>query len=507
MSFKKYPVQKMPYHVENYAVAINGEPVCVDTARTSAVPFNRRWPGHQRQIEQTELINFVSFSCSGETVLEIKPKEAFTDYVIRPLNLGFKHELTADGTIKIYITKPAYFTVEPYGRANALHIFADPETTYDVNPEDENVLYFGPGEHEVGLITMQSNQTVFIDEGAVVYACIVADDCENLKVLGRGILDNSHNKEKILFEVNAENNNEDVGNAQRTHTIRFNYCKNIEVEGITIRDSLVYNMKPVGCTNFNVSNVKIIGCWRFNSDGIDMHNCVGVHLNNCFLRTYDDSICVKGFDLFMAADPAQATYEAIHHNGGCYDVFKDVLVENCVIWNDWGKCLEIGAETRATEISNIVFRNNSIIHVSGGSLTCSNGDNAHVSDLHYENITIEYDENIPPMRIQKNDDEVYVNDDPDNNPALISVGIYYFAEYSRGSNVRGRNNGIYFKNIHLFGRHKPIAHIIGFDADHLSENIVIEDFFWNEKRVTPQDLTVNANEFVKNVTLDGEKII
>ncbi|MBR5499923.1 MAG: hypothetical protein IKV74_00180, partial [Clostridia bacterium] len=116
-------------------------------------------------------------------------------------------------------------------------------------------------------------------------------------------------------------------------------------------------------------------------------------------------------------------------------------------------------------------------------------------------------ENIPPMRIQKNDDEVYVNDDPDNNPGLISVGIYYFAEYSRGSNVRGRNNGIYFKNIHLFGRHKPIAHIIGFDADHLSENIVIEDFFWNEKRVTPQDLIVNATEFVKNVTLDGEKII
>lgn len=58
------------------------------------------------------------------------------------------------------------------------------------------------------------------------------------------------------------------------------------------------------------------------------------------------------------------------HNGKVYDIFKNVIAENCVIWNDWGKCLEIGAETRAEEIADIYFKNCSIIHVTGPVLDC-----------------------------------------------------------------------------------------------------------------------------------------
>ena len=39
---------------------INGETVETNTARVSKIPFNRRWPGHQRSKDQTELISFVS---------------------------------------------------------------------------------------------------------------------------------------------------------------------------------------------------------------------------------------------------------------------------------------------------------------------------------------------------------------------------------------------------------------------------------------------------------------
>lgn len=185
--------------------------------------------------------------------------------------------------------KPAYFTVEPYGRRNALHIFADPISGYRIDEADENVIYFGKGEHDVGMIHLRSNQTLFIDEGAVVYACVRAIDAENIRMIGRGILDNSRNKEQILFEANAENNDTAVKNAVRLHTIQLEYCTNIEIEGITIRDSLVYNIRPIACRNLDIKNVKIIGCWRYNSDGIDMHNCVNVNIENCFVRTFDDS--------------------------------------------------------------------------------------------------------------------------------------------------------------------------------------------------------------------------
>ena len=174
--------------------------------------------------------------------------------------------------------------MEPYGRHNALHVFADAPAAYTVDKNDPNVLYYGPGQHDAGMIYLQSNQTLFLDAGAVVYACVRAKDAENIKILGRGILDNSHNKETILFEANEDNNHSAIKNAKRLHTIQLEYCTNVEIDGITIRDSLVYNIRPLACRNFTVRNMKAIGCWRYNSDGIDMHNCQQVLIDHCFLR-------------------------------------------------------------------------------------------------------------------------------------------------------------------------------------------------------------------------------
>ncbi len=49
-----------------------------------------------------------------------------------------------------------------------------------------------------------------------------------------------------------------MNNAVRLHTIQLKYCTNIEIEGITIRDSLVYNIRPIACENLTIKNVMII---------------------------------------------------------------------------------------------------------------------------------------------------------------------------------------------------------------------------------------------------------
>lgn len=101
-----------------------------------------------------------------------------------------------NGIIKIQLNKPQYFTVEPFGRKNALHIFADPIADYQNEGE---IIYFGEGVHDTGIIELESNQTLFIDEGAVVYGGVRACDAGNIKIIGRGILYNSRIKEKILY--------------------------------------------------------------------------------------------------------------------------------------------------------------------------------------------------------------------------------------------------------------------------------------------------------------------
>lgn len=502
MSCNIYTVTKTDIYTENYIVKVNGKQVPLNTARVSAMPFNRRWPGHQRSIDQTELVNFLSLETDEVLEFEIIPKVSFEKVEIRPSSLGIKPEIS-DGNIKFTLPKAAYFTVEPYGRHNALHIFADSPSDYSsINKNSPDVIYFGKGEHDVGMIRLESNQTLFIDEGAVVYACVRATDAENIKILGRGILDNSRNKEKIKFEVNAENNNSAVNNAERLHTIQPEYCTNVTIEGITIRDSLVYNIKPVACENLDISNVKIIGNWRYNSDGIDMHNCVNVHIDNCFLRTFDDCICVKGFDLFFEENVMEAAKKAMYRNGKSYDVFKNVVVENCVLWNDWGKCLEIGAETKAEEIFNVEFRNCDVIHVTGPVLDCMNVDWADVHDVSYHDINVEYDQNIPKPMLQNSDSHKYENTEPDYSPAFCSSNVIHHFEYSKGSTRLGRNRRITFENINLFGRQTPKLIFKGFDSDHMCTDITVKNIFQNGKKLEMPDFYTEINEFTENIIID-----
>jgi len=501
MSYRVYNITETELNYDGYEIKINGIDVKPDTARVSAMPFNRRWPGHQRSKEQTEMINFLSLETDEELTFDIKPKETFNEVVIRPLSLKINPEITEDGRIVFTLKKSAYFTVEPYGRHNALHIFADPISDYDICKDNENVLYFGTGEHDVGVLNLKSNQTVFIDEGAVVYGCIHAIDAQNIKIIGRGILDNSRNVAKILYEANEQNNTTAVNNAVRIHTVQLEYCKDITIEGITIRDSLVYNIRPIGCENLDISNVKIIGCWRYNSDGIDMHNCLNVCIDNCFIRTFDDSICVKGFDCYYDGDVEKAVHDAMYRNGKSYDIFKNVVIKNCVIWNDWGKCLEIGAETRAEEICDITFENCNIIHVTHSVLDCMNVDYADVHDVLYKNIVVEYDDIILKPLIQDNDTCQYDNGDICFNPDIVHVEVAFHHEYSAGGTRRGKNRKINFESIFMYGKHKPKFYFAGYNAESGVSDIVVKNFYLNDKPLNEGEYELFINEFCKNIQI------
>ncbi len=500
MSYRLYPVTPVLPRCEDYAVKINGSTVQTDTARVSAMPFNRRWPGHQRELDQSEPIQFLSLATDEPLTFEIIPNGDFDPNAvkIRPKSLGITPTVE-NGVIRFTMPHAAHLTVEPFGRNRALHVFADPMPAYTVDKNDPSVLYFGAGEHDAGLIELQSNQTLFLDEGAVVYACIHAIDAENVRILGRGILDNSRNKEKILFTANAEGNHEAINNAERRHTVELEYCTHVEIDGITIRDSLVYNVRPVGCRDLRIKNVKIIGCWRFNSDGIDMHNCEGVRISDCFIRTFDDSICVKGFDCYYEGDIATAVHAAMYRNGKSYDRFCDTVIERCTVWNDWGKSLEIGAETKAEEIFDIAFRNCDVIHVMGKVLDCMNVDYADVHDVTFEDIRIECDEVIPKPMIQRRDAQVYENIDPDYMPETVCAEVVYHHEYSAGSDRRGKNRRLTFKGVHLYGNHAPTAKFVGHDESHKTEDILLSNFYWNGKRVTADEIGWDIREFTDNI--------
>ncbi|MBE6615856.1 MAG: hypothetical protein E7631_11210 [Ruminococcaceae bacterium] len=495
MAIHIYPVQDSGFRHSGYTVRIQGMPVTPDAARVSAVPYNRRWPGHQRTPDQTELIQFLSLAANEPVSFEITLPEPSASVTVRPHSLGIEPKILPDNRIRFTVSSPAYFTVEPYGRKNALHIFIDPIQAYDAAPGDAHTLYFGPGVHHAGQIELHSGDTLYLAEGAVVYACVHSIDAENIRILGRGILDNSLNKEVLLYETSAENNTSAVDNALRQHTIQLEYCSHVLIDGITIRDSLVYNIRPIGCRDLTIRHVKIIGCWRFNSDGIDMHNCEDVLIEDCFLRTFDDAICVKGFDCYYAGNVDKAVQEAMYRNGQAYDVFRNVQVRRCVIWNDWGKCLEIGAETRAEEISDIFFTDCDIIHTCGPVLDCCNVDYADVHHVIFQNIRIELDEVVPPPRYQYYDDVPYGDVSPGYVPSLIRSDVQFHHEYSAGGTRRGVNRDLLFSDIRITGDVVPVFGFAGYSDEACCKDIEIRNIYRNGRLLTdPAEYSLHLGE-------------
>lgn len=498
MSFSVYPVNSGAFNCDDYRVFINGKEYPADCARVSAVPFNRRWPGHQRGTDQTEIICFLSLETDGKLDIEIISKGRFDPGKLKIRPLGSVENTIADGkTIRFSLPGAGYYSVEPFGRNRAFLILADKPSSLTLKDCPGEVIYFAPGVHHPGLIEMKSDQTLFIDKGALVYATVYAVDAENISIVGRGILDNGENREKILFEANQTEEMADVGNALRANAIQLDFCRNVRIEGITMRDSLCYNIKPVCCENVRIFDIKIIGNWRYNSDGIDMHNSKNVTIENCFIRTFDDCICAKGFDPWLKE-------EDLHRNGGDYDVFDGLHVRDCTLWNDWGKCLEAGVEMRAKEMKNILFEDCRVIHATHTVLDCGNYDYAAAHDITFRGITVELDDKVPTPVYQEGDEMIYEDNKPDYVPRLCCVEIESHHEYSDKKHGRGTISGVLFENIDVIGDQPIKLRVDGFDAGHRCSHIVFKNIKRNGVLLKKDQLDFKTNEFTDNIEIITE---
>jgi hypothetical protein len=485
MSVNIYDVPQGEKISKDFSLLVNGQAVPVHEAHVSAVPFNRRWPGNQRPFEQSELAYFAAFETDESVEIKITPEKPFHNVVIRPLSKNITPQFDGN-TITFTLSSTGGYSVELDGFHHALHIFFDPIKNYDVDLNSKNTIYFGPGMHDAGMLHLQSNQTVFVDAGAIVYASIHVENAENIRILGRGIIDNSKNREEILFEVDHFGDGAfDVGNSRRENTIQLKYCKNIQIDGITIRDSLVYNLTTWGCEDLLVDNVKIIGSWRYNSDGIDMHNSSRCVVKNCFVRTYDDSICVKGHE-------------------GYPQICEDIVVENCVVWCDWDHALEIGAETCAEHIRNIIFRNCDVIRSTHVALDVLNVDYGDVHDVLFDDIRVEYDPISQCPQIQKSNEDEFLTDPNSDYMSLLFVSkVEKHEEYSQGREMRGKNHDIVFSNIRVFSDKMPPSFFVGYDSEHKSSDIKISNLFLNgERRKTLDEANITKGDFVENITIE-----
>ncbi len=485
------------------------------------MPFNCIWPGHQRPISQTETAYVLSFSMSEKSDIEITAERGFNDVVIRPLSAGIIPE--ANGRkLRFKIESAGQYSVELDGMHNPLIIFANPETEFGVSDKDKDVIYFGKGVHEVGLIELCDGQTLYIDEDAVVYGYVRAVRAKDIRILGYGVLDGSRavrTDQTLLVpqDITRRNPETDVFTpflsqypvADVLNTVagtnildeekdfpaylkRLNMlescmqiygCENVEINGITMRDSAGFTCIIANSENVIIDSVKLVGMWRYNSDGIDFFNSKNCVLKNSFLRNFDDCVVLKGI---IGWD----TWS-----------MENILIEKCVLWCDWGRALEIGAETAAPEYKNIIFRDCDVIHASAVALEIHHHDRAYIHDVLYDNIRIEYSKYDAQEVYQSSEDMEYTWSHGVPLVAVITIpkGRGYSNDYIKG-NVRN----IRYNNIQILTDNEleiPSICLYGLDSEHTVEKISFSNISINGKHY-PMEKGLDKNNFVSEVITD-----
>ena len=354
-----------------FEIAFDGKPLTAVEARISAVPFNRVWPGHQRDIGQTRLSHFVSFDVpAGGGELTVIVADGGGTARIRPFSRA--QPVGGDGRWTVRVERPEQFVLE-FG-SRELHVFADPPWTYAPVPDE---IYFGPGEHAPGAIIPKSGQTVTLDRGAVVYGNLVLPDVTNVTVRGRGILcgsrqrrvDRDYSGSRELLRRGW------TGNWQWGTTPVFaRRCRGLRLDGIVFRDAPRWTMNLMDCDGVDIHNVKIVGMWRYNSDGIDVCGCRDVTIRDSFVRSFDD--CV------VARPPC-----------------RRLRVENCVLWCDWNWNIKVQHSELASVMEDISFRDIKAVnidHALAGVTTRWGSANSVIRDVRFADIEAD----VPPDRVR-----------------------------------------------------------------------------------------------------------
>ena len=83
-----------------------------------------------------------------------------------------------------------------------------------------------------------------------------------------------------------------AGHYLRPQFIQPYKCRNVLIEGVTIRNSPMYEVHPVLCRNVIVRAVKIESHGP-NNDGCDPESCTDVLIKDCRFDTGDDCIAIK----------------------------------------------------------------------------------------------------------------------------------------------------------------------------------------------------------------------
>ena len=454
----------------DYWAALDCQEVQTVPVRVSAMPFNRLYPGTQRQLDQTRMARFLQVEAGSAKELRLTFAKGQMPKSVTLLPMSRRQATINGSEVLIDLDGPEQFIVDFGMQAEPLHVFVEKPWKYEPQEGDR---YFGPGVHEAGVIVAKPGERIVLDRGAVVKGEIFAHKADGLTITGRGILDCSTMERQETAALVAR---EDVGLPEHDSedactALVVSDSKNVRIEGIVVKDTPFWSILVCrGSQNVEIEDVKVIGQWRYNADGVEVSASSDVHVKDCFFRTFDDSVVVRGCYLTGERTPT-----------------RNVVVENCNLWCDWSMNMEICTIDIPTVVEDITFRNNRLLNVSrypAGVSSWFGSTNTVVRNVTFDGIELDLRKDRPREVYQHSDDQRFIHD-PWSEQVLFDVIIREPSRRLGGmrsvqdgdySDYKTEYDGITFKNFTVYGENLPLtASVKASDSTQKIRGVVLEN--------------------------------
>jgi alpha-L-rhamnosidase len=252
------------------------------------------------------------------------------------------------------------------------------------------------GEFVSGAIFLKPGVNLYLDKGAVlkgstniddypaletrieghfevwIPALVNASNVDHLRITGKGtIAGGGQPFWDEFWKARAANRNVTNLAVKRPRNIFIEDSKDVQVSGISLRESGFWNLHLFRCTGVLVKNVDIRTPLRSPStDGIDVDSCQNVAIRGCYISVDDDNIGLKGNKGTSAMD--DKTIPPVEH----------IRISNCT-FGLGNSALTLGSEN--TRVRDVIIEN---CRLTGTNKNCVLKLKLRPdTEQHYENIT------------------------------------------------------------------------------------------------------------------------
>lgn len=386
----------------------------------------------------------VQFDFRGEVEVAIRKNNGdFARVEVRPARPTTRYTVK-DGIVHLRFSQPQNLSVEFDGdRLHNLHVLAG--APIERPAPGPNVVFYEPGLHVPpdggDYFPVQSGQTIYLAGGAVLQGTFRTRGVENVRILGRGIIDQP--KDQLVVHDS----------------------RNVSIEGLTFLTPLHGTIACSSSNQVRFSDIRTFsnGQW---SDGINVFACQDVDIDRAFIRTSDDSVAIYATRKEGRGDTQR------------------IRVRNSTLWPDVAHAMFVGLHGDGNLVSDIEFNDIDVLNLDEddpeyeGAMAISAGDSNTVRNVAFRNIRIDHIE----------------------EGKLINIRVVFNDKYSFSP---GRAvDGVIFQNVTYDGHGWAGKSILaGYDKDRRVSNVVFDNVRIDGKKLSgPKQSEFEIGPFVDGVT-------